>query len=290
MPPIISSTIIVLRENIQKAFDIFLLKRSGQSVFMGNNFVYPGGVVDEQDSDSVLIVCCNKYAPKEELFPFMAAGIRELFEEGGILLAYDKKGHLLQIDNEKSQKKFGRYRALLYERKITLHALLRQEELSLAADRLCHYAHWITPIARPMRFDTHFFVARCPDGQTASPDRLETSEGLWMTPFEALEENLKGAITLSPPTLATLEELSRFTTVNEVFAYAKDKDKSPVLPVFVPTPGQSFVVFPWDPDYVRFRDGDIPHLIDHGRPSSLSDMTTRILLKDGVSIPYCKRQ
>ena len=55
---------------------------------MGNTFVYPGGVADEHGNDPELIACCNKYAPKEELSPFMAAGIRELFEEGGILLAY----------------------------------------------------------------------------------------------------------------------------------------------------------------------------------------------------------
>ena len=122
-----------------------------------------------------------------------------LIEGKCIIWAYDKKGHLLEIDNENLVKKFGHHRTLLYEGKITLLTLLKQEKLSLAADRLCHYAHWITPIARPIRFDTHFFVARCPDGQTASPDRLETSEGLWMTPYEALEENLKGSSTLSPP-------------------------------------------------------------------------------------------
>ena len=48
----------------------------------------------------------------------------------------------------------------------------------------------------------------------------------WLTLEKALEENLTGEVILSPPTLKTLEDLSRFKTIEEVFHSLKKERHS----------------------------------------------------------------
>ena len=56
-------------------------------------------------------------------------------------------------------------------------------------------------------FDTRFFVAFMPQDQVCLPDERETVHGIWISPEQALKGNHEGEITLSPPTLVTLQEL-----------------------------------------------------------------------------------
>ena len=286
-----ASTVIVLKEAPPEGFTVFLLKRHEKSAFMGSNFVYPGGVVDKEDSDPEILSFCNGVPSdqkQQELLPFMIAGIRELFEESGMLLAYDKKGLPFSTSEQAVKERLSQYRGLLNERKATLKDVLKKEGLFLALDQLHHYAHWITPEARALRFNTHFFLARYPGGQQASADLTETTEGAWMTPAKALEENLARNLVLSPPTLKTLEDLSRFKTVEEAISFSKTCDKPPILSLLLAFSDDWFLVFPWDPEFESLQKGEIPLCPDHGRVSTLSDNTTRICTREGCNIPYCK--
>ncbi len=282
---------IVLKEAPPEGFKAFLLKRHEKSAFMGSNFVYPGGVVDKRDSDPELLAFCNGVPSDDiqrKLLPFMIAGIRELFEESGLLLAYDKEGLPFSTCEQSVKDRLSRYRDLLNARKATFLDVVREEGLFLALDQLHHYAHWITPEARSLRFNTHFFLARHPGGQQASADLTETTEGAWMTPKKALEENLARRLVLSPPTLKTLEDLSRFKTVEEVISFSKTCSKPPILSLLLSISGDLFLVFPWDPEFERLGKGEIPVCPDHGRISTVDDNTTRICTKEGCNIPYCK--
>ena len=75
--------------------------------------------------------------------------------------------------------------------------MLSREGLTLATGTLLHWAHWITPEVSPKRFDTHFFLAAMPEAQEAAHDRLETTDGVWVTPEEAIERG-DGARCRSP--------------------------------------------------------------------------------------------
>ncbi|MCX5807048.1 MAG: hypothetical protein NT010_13475 [Proteobacteria bacterium] len=287
-----AATVIVLKEASPEGFEVFLLKRHEKSAFMGSNFVYPGGVVDKHDSDPEILSFCNGIPSdksQKELLPFMIAGIRELFEESGLFLAYDKDGLPFTIRDEATDDRIHQYRDLLNKRLITLKEIVKKEGLFLALDQLYHYAYWITPEARPMRFNTHFFVARYPEGQKASADEKETTEGAWMTAGQALEKNLATILVLSPPTLKTLEDLSRFSTIEEAISFSKASEKSPILPLLLTISNDCFLIFPWDPDYDNHKKGDISTFTDHGRISTLTDNTTRILTREGCNIPYCKK-
>lgn len=297
-----AATIILLRDKEPEGLEIFLLRRHEKSSFMGGNFVYPGGRVDRDDGaleicsfskgmtfDEARNILGGKISP-EESFAHWIAAIRELFEEAGVLLAYDQKENLLQIKNRGEQEKFFNYRALLQKGEITICQMAKEEKLLCALDQLHYYAHWITPEARSERFDTRFFLAHYPLGQEASHDQKETTAGVWLTPKKALEENLNGEVFLSPPTLKTLEDLSRFKTMDDVFHSLKSRDIHPILPILTKISDNPLIIFPWDPEYDLFQKGEISSSINHGRPSRPDDNTTRLILKEGRWHPYCRNK
>jgi hypothetical protein len=218
------------------------------------------------------------------------AGIRELFEEAGVLLAYDQTGQVLSFKNSIDQERVLKCRGSLQKGALTLLQIAQEERVFFALDQLHYYAHWITPEARSERFDTRFFLACHPEGQEATYDQKETTLGVWLTPKQALEENLKGNAALSPPTLKTLEDLSRFTSVAEVFKALRKAEIQPILPVLTKIKDETLLIFPWDPEYETFQKGEVPEKVDHGRPSGPEDNTTRLILKKGCWIPFCCRR
>jgi len=297
-----ASTVILLKNKKSEGFEVFLLKRHEKSSFMGGNFVYPGGRVDRDDGsleicsfskgitfDEAQKILGGTFSP-DESFAHWIAGIRELFEEAGVLLAYDQEGNLFQIRNQDEQEKFLHYRESLQKSGLTICEMAQKEKLLFALDQLHYYAHWITPEARSERFDTRFFLARYPSGQEASHDRKETTAGIWITPQKALEENLKGEVFLSPPTLKTLEDLLRFKTIDEVFTSLKNMKIRPILPILTKITSGPLIIFPWDPEYEIYQKGEIPVHLDHGQPSQPGDNTTRLLLKEGIWHPYCRNK
>ena len=295
-----AATVVLLRESKPEGFEIFLLKRHEKSSFMGGNFVYPGGRVDREDGSLEICAQCKGISseeahqlfrgalPPDESLAHWVAAIRELFEEAGVLLAYDQTGKFIHFKNPTEREKVASYRDLIHKGRMNICQLAQEEKLFLALDQLHYYAHWITPEARSERFDTRFFLACHPEGQEATFDQKETTTGVWLTPQKALEENLKGKVPLSPPTLKTLEDLSRFKSVDDVFSSLTNKKIQSVLPILTKGANGPMIVFPWDPEYEKFRSGEAPLPMDHGSPSKSDDNTTRLLLREGRWLPYCK--
>ena len=295
-----AATVILLRNNLAEGFEVFLLKRHEKSSFMGGNFVYPGGRVDREDGSMELCSysrgttvedahrMLGRTLSPEESFAHWIAGIRELFEEAGILLAYDHTGNPFEYKNEEDKRRFIDYRDQLQKEKTTICQIAKESNIHLALDQLHYYAHWITPEARSERFDTRFFLARHPEGQEASYDQKETIEGIWLSPQRALEENLNRKIALSPPTLKTMEELSNYKTIEEVFDSLKEKDIQPILPFLTKISNEPTIILPEDREYEIFQRDEIPSSINHGRPSQSGDNTTRLILRQGIWYPYCR--
>ena len=294
-----STTVILIRKKTSKGFEVFLVRRHDASAFMGGNYVYPGGRVDPGDQSPDILSFCRGLSPEraseiladslaEESIGYWIAGIRELFEEAGILLAYDSRGKMLSCVDRIEQEKLLHHRESLLEKNLRFTHLTHQESFFLALDQLHYYAHWITPEARSIRFDTRFFVALHPSGQEACHDQRETTHGLWITPHQALEGNSEKRIILSPPTLITLEDLSRSCSIDDLMKSLREKKTSAILPILIKGPPQTFIVFPWDPDYATFERKEIHGVIDHGNPSKPGDSTTRVILKEGCWCPYCR--
>ncbi len=87
-----------------------------------------------------------------------------------------------------------------------------QEEtgISLSLECLKPASRWITPEVSPLRYDTHYFLAELPVGQT--PDVAcsggELIDGLWLRPAEALTRFDQGTLLMSSPIVRMLGALS----------------------------------------------------------------------------------
>src|SRR5437588_2955965 len=205
-----------------QGIEVFMVRRVSQSDFMPDVYVFPGGSVTADDRAAELAEgVCTPVAPSSadpEGRTILgngtrAAAIRELFEEAGVLLAY-RTGEILAIGDQ-DVPRFAAYRQAFHQRRGSLIEMAHAENLMLATDRLGYFAHWITPEGIPKRFDTHFFLTTAPAEQQAAHDRLETSEGVWVAPAEALARSERGEFPLVFATIHQLRELAAFHSVQE---------------------------------------------------------------------------
>jgi 8-oxo-dGTP pyrophosphatase MutT (NUDIX family) len=116
-------------------------------------------------------------------------------------------------------------------------------------DALVKFSRWITPAQVQIRFDTHFFLAPLPDGQEPRVDGEEVVELGWFTPQAALEAHAAQQIALVFPTIKHLEQLSGFASVDELIAYARQRDVQPVEPKVLLEGEVARVLLPGDPGY-----------------------------------------
>jgi 8-oxo-dGTP pyrophosphatase MutT (NUDIX family) len=289
-----AATVILMRTAAGGSVETFLLKRHEASAFMGGNFVYPGGSVEPGDKGKGILPYCKglpldtSRAPEktnvDELLGYRICAVRELFEEAGILLACRVSGGSCTTEPILSEDRLSEYRRQIDEDEISMTDLARQESLSYDLDQLIYIDRWITPKARHIRFDTRFYLAFCPEGQHASHDQKETVQGLWMSPCEAIDANLRGSIALSPPAVETIEMLSPFETRSSLLGFLEGREPRNVLPILTKATDGPVILFPWDEDY------EVLNQLKSAqpRPSRLrndNEKTTRVLLKDGRWLP-----
>src|SRR4051812_10671166 len=108
-----------------------------------------------------------------------------------------------------------------------------EEEAGVALpgpDALHPFSRWITPREVSKRFDTHFFLARVPEGAEPVVDGAECVDWAWWQPAAALEAYQAGKLTLVFPTIKTLEALSGFATADELLEWADGREVVPIEP------------------------------------------------------------
>ena len=247
--PRLASAVMLLRDTTAgQGIEVFMVRRVRQIDFMPDVYVFPGGSVTKDDHAAELVeglcapVAVSAGDPEGRTMlgsGARVAAIRELFEEAGILLAY-QAGKMLAISDQDVER-FGAYRDAFNERKGSLVEMARVEHLTLATDLLAYFAHWITPEGMPKRFDTHFFLATAPDEQQAAYDRLETSEGIWISPKEALARFERKEFPLVFATIYQLRELAVFGSVQEALASTAAKRVPTRIPVLKKEGGKTRV-------------------------------------------------
>jgi 8-oxo-dGTP pyrophosphatase MutT (NUDIX family) len=127
-----------------------------------------------------------------------------------------------------------------------------REEAAIELDdpaALVKFSRWITPAQVKIRFDTHFFLAPIPTGQEPKIDGEEVVDLGWFTPSEALDAHAAQRIVLVFPTIKHLEQLSAFSTVDELLLYARGKDVQPVEPKVLLEGEIARVLLPGEPGY-----------------------------------------
>lgn len=239
-----AATVIIVRD-AGGTPEIFMLKRTSGAAFAGGMFVFPGGRVDGDDHlheyDAVRSGPSPEQQPQQaalgnEWRGYWIAGIRESFEEAGLLLAYTGSGELLAYD-EANAARFDAYRHPLHAGEIDLLTICRRENLSLAVDHIHYVNRFVTPLGRPRRFDTRFFLAEAPSGQTGAHDDKETVDSIWISPEEAIARNDAGEFDLMRVTRMQLETLAQRPSHAELVAWAAGNDTFPIFRPSLPPPG-----------------------------------------------------
>ena len=229
-PPRPAATVVLLRD-APAGLEVFLMKRHGLSDVLGGAYVFPGGKVDAADAD--LDMATHGDQPMQTLHAGLGeadisettagalyvAALREAFEECGVLFA------------QGSSAQPAPQAATLLRQGHSFNAVLAQMALRLQTRSLLPWSRWITPTQPSVmnkRFDTRFFVAAVPNGQVARHDDFETTESIWLSPREALQQYWAGQIELAPPQIMSLAHLARHCAVDSVLATARAR-RPPVI-------------------------------------------------------------
>jgi 8-oxo-dGTP pyrophosphatase MutT (NUDIX family) len=238
--PRLAATTIVVRTRAAQP-EILLLKRGEHARFMPNAYVFAGGALDPDDESADAHDLCqglsDRCASERLQLPanglrFFIAAVREVFEECGLLLAYDSHGELVDLSSW-DESRLRELRLQLSAGQLSLAALCKAQGWRLAVDRLAFFSHWITPPGR-LRFDTRFFLSLAPPKQKAFLAGNEMSELVWRTAAEALAEHASGRLLLMFPTRAILKEIAEFRDIDELLDFSSRpreiKAITPVLP------------------------------------------------------------
>jgi 8-oxo-dGTP pyrophosphatase MutT (NUDIX family) len=234
-----AASIILLRQvepadvrTNESPFELFLLRRHRGSSFMASAYVFPGGATE----------------PGEDA---RTAGVRELFEEAGVLFAKQK------LRDEIDTLDLGGTTQL---RERILGGAPAAEALDLAGlqwatEALVPWSHWITPSIETKRFSARFFVAELPGAQEPQFDSTETVDQLWVTPQEALAHAAE--LQLPPPQVRTCWELAQHKSMRAVFAAGRQRaeEPHPIMPRLAPGE-RPCLLLPWDPEYLTKGTGE----------------------------------
>lgn len=232
--PVPAATLLLLRDG-PEGIEVLLTTRHTAAGFAAGAAVFPGGKLDADDQARATADGAGD--------PFRIAAIRETFEESGVLLARrPASGAMLSapelaelLARQSSTRDFGDF--------------IDRAELMLATDLLVPFAHWITPVDQPKRYDTRFFLAPAPPGQLAQHDGHEAVEVHWLTAAGAIAAAREGRIKLVMATRLNLLKLGRSRTVAEALETARQAEIVTVQPELVQTAGGPAFRIPAAADY-----------------------------------------
>ncbi len=213
-----SAGIVPWRRRGDGELEVFWLRRAAAMPFMGGFWAFPGGGLD--GADQRIQVGGSPFgieaAPAAAALPeavtagldlgpilvpgLLAAAVRELFEETGILLSEATPPTAALAEAR---------RALLTGRR-NFSSLLEPLGGGLLAERLVYAGRWLTPPFQPLRFDNRFFLLEWPANEAVQPavDPGEAEVGEWIRPADALARWEAGEAMAAPPILHLLRVLA----------------------------------------------------------------------------------
>ncbi len=247
-PPRPATTVLLLRPSkagdAASPLEVFMVVRHHQIDAFSGALVFPGGKLEAADGDPRLRARCGGAAKcSDEELKFRVAGVREAFEECGILLAR-KRGQRAVVAAADLEGIEARWRAKLARDEATIVDLAEAEDLEIATDLMTPFAHWITPTFAPRRFDTWFFLAEAPQDQAALHDGSESVDSVWIKPQQAIDEASAGKRTLVHATFKNLELLVEGPTVVGAISQASERKIVTVQPWVEMHDGKRFLRIP----------------------------------------------
>jgi 8-oxo-dGTP pyrophosphatase MutT (NUDIX family) len=221
-----AATLIVVRERAAGAPELLMVERAQGMAFAAGALVFPGGRIDEQD---------RILAAELGIDPAPLAAVRETIEETGIpvgLSPVPSPADALRLQS-----------ALVADE--PLAPLLGIAGIQLDTAALVPFARWVPKFHAVRRFDTLFFVARCPAGEWhPRVVQGECAGAAWLTAEEVLEQDRRGEARLIFPTRRTLERLAQHAGFDAIRADALAHPIEPVTPWVEEREGEKFITIP----------------------------------------------
>jgi 8-oxo-dGTP pyrophosphatase MutT (NUDIX family) len=203
-----------------------MVERSKDMAFAAGAMVFPGGRIDAQD-----------YSLAAEIGTDAAllAAIRETLEETAIPVGISPAPSFELAANLQNALLSGE----------AFGSLLKTRKLSIEQAALTPFARWLPKFHAVRRFDTLFFVARCPAGDwQPSIVEGECSAAKWLTAAEILELEQSGAARLIFPTRRTLERLAQHDSFDAILNDAITHEIEPISPWVEDHEGEKFITIP----------------------------------------------
>ncbi len=262
-----AATIVLVRDAMPGeatggGIEVLLLERHLDSDFAGGALVFPGGKVDAADREldparwegADLRTWGERLGvgTRSDALGLLVAGVRETFEEAGILLARREDGSaIVAADLDAPSFVEARRRLASRDERYDWRPWLEQQRLVLDLGALAMWSWWVTPTGMHKRFDTRFLLARLPADQAAAHDRVEMTSLRWVSPSEALAAQARGDIVMIYPTRRNLRDLARYDDTDSLLAAAHGDrvDRRMIMPSVVEVDGEPMVQHP---------DGDPP--------------------------------
>lgn len=220
-PPRSSVSIVPWRRRGPGSVEVYWVRRSPELAFMGGWHAFPGGGLSRSDVKVEIAGAPSGTAEgritdplpgldeeaRRELGPdivpgILACGLRELFEETGILPVHGgEKADLAPLDP-------ARRRLLAGEAGFA--SLLSDLGLRPTVEDLVFAGRWLTPPLSPIRFDNRFFLLEWPADRPLQPVVIpgELASGEWIDAAAALGLWESGEVITAPPILHLLRVLA----------------------------------------------------------------------------------
>jgi 8-oxo-dGTP pyrophosphatase MutT (NUDIX family) len=221
-----AATLIVVREAAGGPPELLMVERAEGMAFAAGALVFPGGRID--DADRALGEGLGQDAAA-------IAAIRETIEETAVpagLAVPPRPEHCLEIQAALAGGQ-------------DFADVIDQAGLELDAAALTPFARWVPRFHAVRRFDTLFYVARCPPGEW-EPQVIEgeCAGAEWVTAGDVLEREQQGQARLIFPTRRTLERLAQHSTFEQIRADALAHPVEPISPWVEEREGEKFITIP----------------------------------------------
>jgi 8-oxo-dGTP pyrophosphatase MutT (NUDIX family) len=221
-----AATLILVRESKRGPPELLMVERAKKMAFAAGAWVFPGGRIDAADFELGAATALEAAA---------VAAIRETLEEAAIPVG-------LSPQPDQAQAR-GLQDALVADKPFA--DILRQNRILLDGAALTPFARWVPKFHAVRRFDTLFFLARCPDGEW-EPRVIEgeCTRAAWLGAAELLEQDRRGEARLIFPTRRNLERLAQHSTFEEIRADALSHPVEPISPWVEQHDGEQFITIP----------------------------------------------
>ncbi len=246
--------------------EVLLARRSKTMKFMGGQYVFPGGRIDDDESTQFVVD-----APDVEWARAVHAVAREVFEETGLICA---RGPL----PDRASLRTAREALLRHE--AAFDDILESFGLHIHASEFEPAGTWVTPKFSPIRFDTRYLLHRVRDDHAEELIEGEMIALDWFHPADARRRWHLGEIVIPTPVAFALQQLAAKPYPEVVPYLSRATERAPgehsrfeirrgitVIPLetatILPATHTNCVVIGEDELLVIDPGSDIPHELNH---------------------------